>query len=348
MIALAFISSESERLLIFHGAIGYAVGVLIFFRIVWGFVGPKYSKWTDFNFNIKKAIIFGLNIFINQKKYLGHNMAASLVMVSLIVVVFFTVFSGILTFGVQEGRGVFSFLNDTFFKDMEAFKKLHEFFANLILVLIAIHLGGVFIENLLHKNDKVLTSIINGYKNFGNEKVTLNIFQKIIAIIFFICVVLVFIYATYEKSILTKPKFSKIDYNEKNPLFANECGSCHMIYPPQTLPKKSWQKMMANLDNHFGDDASLEDEDNQKILSYLLKNSSENSKKEYSVYLLKSMKKDDTISITEIPYWKYKHKNIKKEVFKNPKIKSKSNCKACHSDIEQGLIEDKNIKMELL
>lgn len=42
--------------------------------------------------------------------------------------------------------------------------------------------------------------------------------------------------------------------------------------------------------------------------------------------------------------WERKHKKIPKEVFKNEKVKSVANCKACHSDIEKGLIENENIK----
>jgi len=55
--------------------------------------------------------------------------------------------------------------------------------------------------------------------------------------------------------------------------------------------------------------------------------------------------KNDIIAITKTPYWKEKHKSISKEIFSSSKVKSKANCKACHSDIEKGLIEDENINI---
>jgi len=101
---------------------------------------------------------------------------------------------------------------------------------------------------------------------------------------------------------------------------------------------------MSNLENHFGDDASLDEEDTKNILRFLVVNSAENSKKEASVKILNSIKNEDIIAITQTSFWEKEHKQIPKTVFKHEKIKSKANCKACHTDIEKGLIEDENIK----
>lgn len=101
---------------------------------------------------------------------------------------------------------------------------------------------------------------------------------------------------------------------------------------------------MSDLENHFGDDASLDQEDTQNILNFLLENSAENSTKEYSVKVLNSIKNKDIIAITQTPFWKKEHRDIPKEIFEKKQVKSKANCKACHIDIEKGLIEDDKIK----
>jgi hypothetical protein len=49
-----------------------------------------------------------------------------------------------------------------------------------------------------------------------------------------------------------------------------ECGSCHMVFPPQFLPKRSWQKLVETLADHFGEHASLDDAQRQAVLDYLL------------------------------------------------------------------------------
>ncbi|WP_298750085.1 cytochrome C [uncultured Arcobacter sp.] len=102
--------------------------------------------------------------------------------------------------------------------------------------------------------------------------------------------------------------------------------------------------MMSDLENHFGDDASISEEDNQNISAFLIKNSAETSTKEFSFKILNSIGNKDIIAITHTDFWKKEHEEIPKKVFGHADVKSKANCKACHSDVEKGLIEDDKIK----
>ena len=117
-----------------------------------------------------------------------------------------------------------------------------------------------------------------------------------------------------------------------------------LCIPPTLLPKKSWEVMMSDLENHFGDDASIDDESNKNILAYLVKNSAETSSMESSWNFLNSIGDKDIIAMSDTIFWKETHKDIPKELYNHKNIKNKANCKACHSDIEKGLIEDENIK----
>ena len=101
---------------------------------------------------------------------------------------------------------------------------------------------------------------------------------------------------------------------------------------------------MGNLENHFGDDASIDDESNKNILAYLVKNSAEASSMESSWNFLNSIGDKDIIAMSDTIFWKETHKDIPKELYNHKDIKNKANCKACHSDIEKGLIEKENIK----
>ncbi|MCG3691157.1 diheme cytochrome c [Aliarcobacter butzleri] len=101
---------------------------------------------------------------------------------------------------------------------------------------------------------------------------------------------------------------------------------------------------MADLENHFGDDASLDVQTNKNILDFLIKNSAENSSYKANWNFLNSINNQDIIALSQTSYWKRKHRKIPEKVFENPQVKSKANCKACHSDIEKGLIEYENIK----
>lgn len=48
-------------------------------------------------------------------------------------------------------------------------------------------------------------------------------------------------------------------FDVANSVYRDECGGCHVPYPPQLLPKASWQAIVAGLDKHFDSDASLDD-----------------------------------------------------------------------------------------
>ena len=62
-----------------------------------------------------------------------------------------------------------------------------------------------------------------------------------------------------------------------NELYKKECATCHYGYQPGLLPTQSWEFIMQNLENHYGSDASIDDETNKSILSYLLANASQNA-----------------------------------------------------------------------
>ena len=342
----AFITSEWDKFLSIHVAFGSAIAILVIYRVVWGVIGPKYSKFSDLDLSINSLKEYMVSIFNSKKEYIGHNPAASYTMLGIITVLLLLSISGFLTYGIQENRGIFAFLHSSYFKDMELFKEIHELLGVTLWVLIAAHVGGVLLDRLLHSKDETLRSIFSGYKNMQGESAKLSFFQKIISTFAIGLSILVLIYALSVKdNILTTGYNKAIDYKKEHSLFVSECASCHTLYPPTLLPKKSWNRLMADLENHFGDDASLEYSDTQNILRYLLDNSAEYSTSEASVNILKSMQNKDTIAITKTPFWKNRHQSIDSKYFKSSNVKSRANCKACHIDIENGLVEDNSIKI---
>lgn len=345
LIIAGWISSEEDRWLNIHASIGSAVGVLVVFRIVWGIIGPKYSRFGDFNFRFDALKEYLLTLMNPTRHYVGHNPAASMVIIAMLVTVVLAVLSGMLAYGIGENRGILAFLHHGYFHDMEWFEAIHEFFVNLLWVLIAAHVTGVLVDRFLHPKDQTLTSIIDGHKNRDGESAVLSWYQKIAAIIGISGTIALLLYAlSVPNNPLIVGYNQSVDYTKINPVFVNECGSCHTLYPPTLLPKESWGKLMGDLSNHFGDDASLDPADYQTILAYLIEHSAESSTQEMSVKMIQSLGNRDMIAITQTPFWKERHKHISDEVFKDSRVKSRANCKACHSDVEQGTIEDNAIK----
>lgn len=344
-VCAVFLIAEFENLLDYHAITGYTIGLLLLFRVVWGFLDIKHSKFKDFNFDVKDLKEYMLNIFGNKKEYAGHNPASSWAIIAMIILSLASVVSGVIVFGTQEGMGVLSFLNTSRYKDMDFFEDLHEFFTNAFMFVVFVHIAGASLDKILHKS-KSVESMIYGYKDGDGKSVKLTRFQQLFGVLWIVLPLFLFIYLLLAPSnILIKDSNKAVDYKAEHAQFYKECISCHTLYPPYLLPKESWVKMMDDLENHFGDDASLEETDKNSIKNYLVKNSAETSTKESAWKILKSIKNSDTIAITKTQYWQNRHNGIDKSIFKSKKVGSISNCKACHKNIERGLLNDKDIQI---
>lgn len=131
----------------------------------------------------------------------------------------------------------------------------------------------------------------------------------------------------------------------QNELYRNECGACHFAYQPGLLPARSWDNMMSNLDNHFGENAELSPEDLETIKKYLMDNAADKSNGKISVKIMRSLDKGTTPDrITDVPYIVHKHHELSPEhVAKNPKVKSLSNCNICHRQAESGSFSEHGV-----
>lgn len=342
LFATAYLLGDYDNLLSYHVAFGYALLVVFLFRTIWGFVGPKYSLFRDFNFDFKDLMAYMLNVFTKTKEYAGHNPASSWAIVGMVIVILLTTLTGVLTYGVQENHGILSFLHVAYFKDMDIFKDIHEFFSNLFLALVGAHIAGALIDKFIKKSDAI-DSMIDGHKTLSTQVVVrTNIAQKLFAIVWIGATLFSLYYLVFTKdNIFIANANQSQDYALIHPEFSDECGSCHITYPPYLLPKNAWRVMMGDLENHFGDDAWVNPATNASILAFLLANSAEDSTHQSSLKILKSLKGNDTtIAITQTPFWKHKHEDIEKDVFSSKEVKTKANCKACHKDIDRGLIEN--------
>jgi len=119
-----------------------------------------------------------------------------------------------------------------------------------------------------------------------------------------------------------------------------ECSACHMAFQPQMLPQKSWEKIMGNLSNHFGEDASLNPADAKHIKDYLMVNAADAGGARGR--FLRGMSGSSTpIRITETPYWGRLHNHeIPERIWKDPRVKSKANCAACHREAASGYYQE--------
>ena len=130
-----------------------------------------------------------------------------------------------------------------------------------------------------------------------------------------------------------------------NPLYEEECGSCHFAYPPGLLPEASWRKMMTSLDDHFGDNAELSADAQQQLLSYITENAADYSRKRLSAKVMRYVgKREAPARITEVPYIRHEHDEIPVRVLRQQKLRI-SECPVCHIQAKKGSFDEDEINI---
>ncbi len=114
-------------------------------------------------------------------------------------------------------------------------------------------------------------------------------------------------------------------------LVAEECAACHFAFQPAFLPAESWRKMMGELENHFGEDASLGEEVRQKIEDYLVANAGRG----------RVDADNPPMRITELNWFRHEHSEREATRMKERLgVKSFLECSTCHQGADRGYYDD--------
>ena len=131
-----------------------------------------------------------------------------------------------------------------------------------------------------------------------------------------------------------------------NKLYIEECGACHVAYPAGLLPKKSWNKIMTNLENHFDENAELDAQTGKQLSSYLNRYALDSGNSGKLRKMLRNFPKNTPVRITKLPYFIRKHDEIPARMVKgNPKVGSFSQCDKCHQGAQQGDFDEDRVKI---
>ncbi|MBK7901427.1 MAG: diheme cytochrome c [Azonexus sp.] len=122
--------------------------------------------------------------------------------------------------------------------------------------------------------------------------------------------------------------------------YREECGSCHVPYPPQMLSARSWRLLMSGLDKHFGSDASLESGKSAQIAAYLAANAGQPDTRETPA---------SSPRITQSAWFLREHRDghdgLSAAVWRSPAVKSPANCGACHRGAADGSYREGEIRL---
>ena len=118
--------------------------------------------------------------------------------------------------------------------------------------------------------------------------------------------------------------------------YKQECGSCHLAFPSELLPKASWSRVLHSLDKHYGSDASLDAATQMQIDSWLQIHGGQSKR---------AREEPPQDRITNSVWFKRKHHEVSAATFKRASIKSPANCSACHRDAAQGDFEEDRVRI---
>jgi hypothetical protein len=130
-----------------------------------------------------------------------------------------------------------------------------------------------------------------------------------------------------------------------DPAYVRECGACHLAYSPSLLPAASWTTLMAHLDHHFGEDASLEPALTTRLHAWLLANAAEHWDTLAAVRIRESIDPADPMRITASLFWRRMHRRIPEATFANKEVGSRGACDACHTDASSGRFAPQSIEI---
>ncbi len=130
-------------------------------------------------------------------------------------------------------------------------------------------------------------------------------------------------------------------------LYRQNCGECHLPYPPPLLPQASWKKLMDGLADHFGDNAELDRNNAETIRAYLDRHAAGPDRGRYGARMHRATAGQAPTRITETDYFRAKHHEIPtRMVTDNPKVASFSQCQDCHPGAEQGNFDEHQVVIE--
>jgi cytochrome b len=184
-----------------HVWAGYTVGAYLLIRILWGFVGGKYARFSHFVYSPVKIMGYLKNLLIRKPQhYIGHNPAGGVMVIALLLSLSATALTGLKLYAVEDNKGPFALSTQQVLTQMassnpisvakaeesedeeselidsktetdkqgeEHWEELHEVFANLTLVLVFLHILGVVVSSYIDR-ENLVKAMLTGKKDIDD------------------------------------------------------------------------------------------------------------------------------------------------------------------------------------
>ena len=185
---IAYLTGDEENLL--HIYSSYLIIGLLAFRLIWGLIGPRYARFSNFIYGIKTTLGYLQSLLLGHPRYyLGHNPLGGWMIILLLVFITMTSWTGLELYA-REGKGPLASVDSPLLSSAHAngkgrehdddddderhamenergreewLEELHEALAEFTLLLVFVHIGGVFVSGWLHR-ENLVRAMWTGYK----------------------------------------------------------------------------------------------------------------------------------------------------------------------------------------
>lgn len=153
--ALAWLTGESEEWRLVHAFAGGTVVGVILFRLLWGIAGTRHARFTSFVRGPGAVLDYVSGLLRGiESSYAGHNAAGGWAIVALLALGLLTGASGWLVYQDMGG---------------EWLEEVHEALASGMLAVAAIHVAGVVVSSLAHR-ENLVRAMLTGFKRGKPEE----------------------------------------------------------------------------------------------------------------------------------------------------------------------------------
>ena len=136
-----------------HTLLCYTTVALILFRLIWGIIGPKYARFTQF-IRSPGAILAYLR---GDYQGLGHNPLGALSVIALLVVFGFQGFSGLFIDDFLW-PGPLAYLSSAWSKTLTSLHRQNEI---IMIILFVLHIGAIIYYRLF-KQKNLVPAMVTG------------------------------------------------------------------------------------------------------------------------------------------------------------------------------------------
>ena len=316
-----------------HATVGIVIGIAVLTRLVWGFVGTGPARFREFLVG-PVALLEHLREMATGRaeRHLGHNPLGGWMIVWLLVFLTILGVTGLLVLGGEFKAGPAKAL--IAYSPAMVAHLVHRLAAWLLLALVALHIGGALFESF-RTRENLVRSMVTGHKAaLPRTRHGLAVATARPALT--LALVAVITAATAAIAVVgMKRPVAGVPVDMAGTDYAANCADCHAAYHPSLLPAASWRAVMATLDDHFGEDASIDPTLAGEITAWLVANAAEATDTK-PAHVLAAVNPASPMDITTTPFWIATHRPIPDSRFAAAPVLSKANCAACHTDAAQG------------